>query len=203
MPRKTRPLDRESGVVRDASLVIIASEDTYAVKQYFARFRTCKVQFVILPSTDDGMSSPEHVLTRLCHAVDEHATEPGDSFWLCIDRDRWDHATLSHVISECHARNFNVAMSNPCFELWLLLHFRDVSETLKTCEDVRKQLLLLLGGYGKQCCKSIGITENMVHEALCRAKDMDRESSPLLTTTATHVYKILEELLQRDSIRFS
>lgn len=34
MPRKTRPLDRESGVVRDASLVIIASEDTYAVQQF-------------------------------------------------------------------------------------------------------------------------------------------------------------------------
>jgi hypothetical protein len=33
MPKKTRPLERSRGVDRDASLVIIASEDQYAVKQ--------------------------------------------------------------------------------------------------------------------------------------------------------------------------
>ena len=29
MPHKKRPLDRDSGVVRDASLLVIACEDTY------------------------------------------------------------------------------------------------------------------------------------------------------------------------------
>ncbi len=203
MPRKTRPLDRDSGVVRDASLVIIASEDTYAVKQYFARFKTKKVQFLVLPSTDDGRSAPGHVLDRLCDAVKEHATEAGDSFWLCIDRDRWDSAKLSHVVSQCHARDFNVAMSHPCFELWLLLHFQPVSEQLSACQDVRERLLSLNGGYSKQCCKSIGITGHMVHQAIERAKQLDRSGNPLLTTSGTHVYKILEMLLEKDAIRFS
>lgn len=203
MPRKTRSLDRDGGVVRDASLVIIASEDTYAVKQYFARFRPRKIQFVVLPSEHDGLSSPEHVLERLCKSVEDNATEPGDSFWLCIDRDRWDHAKLAHVISQCHARKFRVAMSNPCFELWLLLHFQPVSEQLATCEDVRARLVALHGGYSKQCCKSIGITEDMVYTAIDRAKQLDNGTNPLLTTTATHVYKILELLIERDTIRFS
>lgn len=43
MPLKPRPLDRDNGVVRDASLVIIASEDRYAVKQYFSRFKPRRV----------------------------------------------------------------------------------------------------------------------------------------------------------------
>ena len=30
MPLRRRPLDRDGGVVRDASLIVIASEDTYA-----------------------------------------------------------------------------------------------------------------------------------------------------------------------------
>jgi hypothetical protein len=201
MPRKTRPLDRDSGVVRDASLVIIASEDTYAVKQYFARFKTKKVQFLVLPSTD-GRSSPEHVLDRLRNAVNDNATELGDSFWLCIDRDRWDHASLSHVVSQCHAKNFRVAMSSPCFELWLLLHFQEVSEQLGTCQEVMAKLRSLHGGYSKQCCRSVGITEEMVREAISRAKHLDHSDNPLLETTSTHVYKILELLIEKDAIRF-
>jgi hypothetical protein len=48
MPRKRRTLDRDGGTVRDASLVIIASEDKYAVSQYFRMFRTRRVVFKVL-----------------------------------------------------------------------------------------------------------------------------------------------------------
>ena len=53
MPRKNRPLDRTTGLVRDSSIVVIACEDTHAVKQYFAKFRTRRVQFKVLP-TEEG-----------------------------------------------------------------------------------------------------------------------------------------------------
>jgi hypothetical protein len=55
MPRKSRPLDRTTGLVRDSSIVVIACEDTHAVKQYFAKFRTRRVQFKVLP-TEEGYS---------------------------------------------------------------------------------------------------------------------------------------------------
>ena len=84
MPRKKRPLDRDSGVVRDASLVVIACEDTHAVKQYFARFRTRKVQFHVLP-TQDEHSSPQDVLARLDRFKEEFATQERDVFWVCVD----------------------------------------------------------------------------------------------------------------------
>ena len=35
MPLKKRPLDRDRGVLRDASLIVIASEDTYAMQAAF------------------------------------------------------------------------------------------------------------------------------------------------------------------------
>jgi len=64
MPRNRSPLDREGGRVRDASLIVIASEDTYAVKHYLAKFLTKRVQFIVLP-TAGGRSSPAAVLERL------------------------------------------------------------------------------------------------------------------------------------------
>ena len=74
MPRKKRPLDRDSGVLRDAKLIVIASEDKYAVQSYFRRFRTKKAQFVVLP-TEDCHSSPENVIARLDKYYSTEATE--------------------------------------------------------------------------------------------------------------------------------
>ena len=77
MPLKPRKLDRENGIVRDASLIVIASEDTHAVKQYFQRFHTTKVQVEILP-TEDGRSSPQAVVQRLDDYKADRQLGPGD-----------------------------------------------------------------------------------------------------------------------------
>jgi len=70
MPLKPRKLDRENGIEPDASLIVVASEDTYAVERYFRLFHTTKVQVKVLP-TDDGRSSPEAIVQRL----DKYAAE--------------------------------------------------------------------------------------------------------------------------------
>ncbi len=84
--RKKRPLDRSTSVVRDASLIVIASEDKYAVRQYFEFFRSTKIQFKVL-ETQDGKSAPEHVLTRLDEYMKEFDIGDGDEFWLVSDCD--------------------------------------------------------------------------------------------------------------------
>ena len=77
MPRKTRPLDRDRGVVRDASLIVIASEDEYVVRDYFSRFATRRVQVVVIP-TEDGRSAPADVIARLDRDGDilQHPARP-------------------------------------------------------------------------------------------------------------------------------
>lgn len=50
--RKKRPLDRKVKVVRDASLVVIASEDRYAVRQYFDFFESTRMQLRVLETRD-------------------------------------------------------------------------------------------------------------------------------------------------------
>ena len=68
--RKKRPIDRSASLSRDATLVVIASEDRYAIKQYFEFFRSTRVQFRVL-ETDHGESSPAHVLSRLTEYMKE------------------------------------------------------------------------------------------------------------------------------------
>ena len=62
--RKPRPLKRIDGVHRDATLIVIASEDRYAVKQYFDLFKSTQIQFRVLEKTECN-SAPEQVMARL------------------------------------------------------------------------------------------------------------------------------------------
>jgi len=208
MPRKKRPLDRDSGVVRDASLVVIACEDTHAVRQYFARFRTRRVQFVVLP-TQGGHSSPQNVLERLDAFKGEVATEAGDSFWVCIDTDHWvraNHvANLTEVLRQCRQKGYGVAVNNPCFELWLLLHFREYSPSATVpCSTVESALRRAAGGYQKGRCAHLAIHASQVHLAVTRAKALDTDPDEVLPPhPVTRVYRLVELLQSRDSIQLN
>ncbi len=52
----------------------------------------------------------------------ERKNQPYDEIWLVFDRDEVSPANLQQVLKEAQAEGFNVAFSNPKFELWLLLH---------------------------------------------------------------------------------
>jgi hypothetical protein len=205
MPRKKRTLDRDSGVVRDASLVIIASEDTHAVSQYFRRFRTRRVVFKVL-HTQDCHSSPRDVMTRLQTYRAEEATVEGDQFWVCIDTDHWiepNHiANLTDVLRECRQKNYQVAVSNPCFELWLLLHFvpLDPGQESCRCEVIEKQLRSFAGAYQKHNVSALSLTEESVYEAIERATKLDCDNQALPTKLMTRVYRLLNVLIERESI---
>ncbi len=205
MPRKMRPLDRDGGVVRDASLVVIACEDTHAVKQYFARFRTRKVQFIVLP-TEDGSSSPQHVLDRLDEFKRAEATQPGDRFWVCIDTDHWVQANhikkLAEVLRQCRQKGYDVAINNPCFEIWLLLHFEDYSPVTPTaCVDVERALRRAVGSYRKSKGDRLAIEPSQVASAVTRAERMDTSPEEVLPShPMTRVYRLIRLLQDRDSI---
>lgn len=151
MTLKPRPLVRETATFRDDRLFIVACEDTYAPKQYFDIFEIPRVQIHVVP-TEDGRSSPQHVLDRLLNF--EHADY--DQRWLLLDVDHRGSGShlrnLVETLSEAKRQEVNVAICNPCFELWLLLHHRDEGACTRfaDCSDVERTLREVLGGYNKR-----------------------------------------------------
>jgi hypothetical protein len=49
--------------------------------------------------------------------------ETGDEVWAVFDRD--EHERFDEAIKRCGEAGVFVARSNPCFEIWLILHFTD------------------------------------------------------------------------------
>ena len=119
---------------RDARIIVIASEGKDTERIYFqalaSEYANPRVHVHILERGEDEQnnSSPEHVLTQLNDYKRDYSLEEDDELWLVIDKDRWTEAMLSHVAAECAQNDFmHMALSNPCFELWLLLHLVDAT----------------------------------------------------------------------------
>ena len=198
MTLKPRPLVRDAATYRDDRLLIVACEDTYAPKQYFDLFQIPRVQIHVAPS-EGGRSSPSHVLERLLGF--EHAEY--DERWLLLDVDHrgaGPHvAELTQTLSEARRQQVNVAICNPCFELWLLLHHRgeDVCRGLSRCGDVEGELRGVLGTYNKRRLDPGQFSRRSVVEACMRARLFDQSPAWSIPDGQTaQVYRILESLAE-------
>lgn len=160
LPRR-RLLDRTTNV-RDAAIFYVATEDTHAADQYFRALQQnglvdrARVQVVVLP-TSDGQSAPGWLIQRLDEhreRLDSHLEQ--DQFWLLPDIDHHRDKELSDVAARVAQKGYRLAASNPCFEVWLLLHETDDLSDVQTYEEHPRaaaactaKLRAVLGNYDK------------------------------------------------------
>jgi hypothetical protein len=152
--RKRRPLTRDSASLRDDRLFIIACDDTYAPKQYFQFFRLPRVQVHVFAS-ENGACGASHVLDRLLSVN----CEEDDERWLLLDTDHYTNGAhvkeFMKVIRDARRKGIYVALSKPCFEIWLLLHHvnGESVSTLANAKAAERALRKELGRYDKRHLK--------------------------------------------------
>lgn len=126
-PEARREPSREPG-----RLILIVCEGEVTEREYFEAFRGwCKN-----PRVEIDFECPAGVpLTLVSRAKDRRdrasfeASRTGDDFvrydevWCVFDVD--DHPIVPDARAQARGAGLRIAMSNPCFELWLLLHFTD------------------------------------------------------------------------------
>ncbi|MBO6255999.1 MAG: RloB domain-containing protein [Bacteroidaceae bacterium] len=204
---------------RDARLIVIASEGKDTERIYFKalakEYTNPRVHVHILERSEDEQnnSSPEHVLKQLNDYKGHYELESDDELWLVVDRDRWTEAMLSRVATECAQDNFmHVALSNPCIELWLLLHLVDT--TLLTSEEeqlwmenrrksknadpyLKVRLRQEMGSYHESSYDARMLIEH-VDVAIARAEALDKNPTDRWPQTlGTRVYLLAESVMNR------
>lgn len=145
MGRKRKEFQRKSGF-RDARLFVIATEGQRTESKYFSDlnaeeyFPNNNVKVEIIPS-ENGLSAPRHVLGRLDDFKKKYRIKEDDELWMVVDRDfkSWTVKELSESRQLCAQKGYSLALSNPCFELWLLLHVVDIDAlSAKEKEKLRR-----------------------------------------------------------------
>lgn len=123
--RQRKEFLREEGK-KSARLIVIAAEGRRTENIYFESLRmeheAQNVHVEILERRDNN-SSPENVYGQILAFEKQYEINEDDELWVVVDRDRWTSKELSSVARKCFQhKNFRFCLSNPCFEIWLLLH---------------------------------------------------------------------------------
>jgi hypothetical protein len=129
----------------------------------------------------------------------------GDTAAIFLDRDH--HFKGAHTPQTLEAlrvgrtAGFEVAISNPCFELWLLLHHEEVSPDadLDNCASVESSLRARLGSYNKTNILPgqfpLDLVETAIRRARALEKSPDSSTALLPLPIGTRVYRLLEKIL--------
>ncbi len=144
-------------------------------------------------------SAPSHVVKRMERQPRKRPLGNGDQAWMLVDKDAWNESSLLELSKWVRGGDaYHLALSNPKFEYWLLLHYES-GNALKDARDCDTRLLRHWSTYTKS-------TENMSHlktrvqDAIANARHRDTppcEDWP--RTPGSTVYRLVERLLQFES----
>lgn len=192
---------------RDYRLFAIACEGSVRERDYFERFEVLSTRITVdlISDVDEygnvvisSKSSPEHVLNRAQVYADNTNLVSGDQMWIVVDVDRWPEEQLSVLAQECYSRGWNLAVSNPCFEVWLCYHMEtDISDEGRERDSAffKNHLsTLTIEGYSPDVYAPLAF----VAAENARSKDLD----PMLRIPpykVTHVYRLMDQLQQYTS----
>lgn len=225
MPREPIPLIRQGGYIDAEKLFILSYEGTVTEKKYFQDFRASKyfnnnglIEIVPLKRPKDKGSDPFSVKKLLKEAKKEYGFKFTDEFWLIVDRDDWESIhklSFDDLVIECkNETNFHLAMSNPCFEIWLVLHLKNLSEFSEAEQALifenakignKNHIDILVGqlqggdrGYNKRPNPNIYLP--LTKTAIERAKSIDNLEEDYPKSIGTHLYKLVEKLIENESL---
>ncbi len=214
MPRERHEFFRESNTNEKERIVVLAFEGNITEEKYFEEFRKSDkfnddliYLHLLTRQEEDTRSAPKQVFEQLKkEARDEYNFGSKDELWMIIDTDRWKN--IPQIVEACKKQNnMFVAVSNPCFEFWLLLHVKDIQEyspqeqlNLLTNKKVSnrkryidKQIEALIGVFNKLNPRPELFLPHLVF-AVEQARKLDNLNEDFPSALGSHIYKLIEKI---------
>lgn len=178
MGRRGGRLRRRAPRLEPRKRVLILCEGKVTEPRYFQAFsrehRNQLVVIEVVPECGVPKTLVEHAVERKNQALRE-AKRRGDPFlkydeiWCVFDVD--EHPNLEEAKNQARDNKLNLAISNPCFELWVLLHFRD-----QRAHQSRAQVQAACREHLREFVKEVpyGKVQPAYAEAVTRAKELQK-----------------------------
>ena len=156
---------------------------------------------VLIPSIDvkgTGMNTTS--LVKYTQRTINHSNKVYGQVWVVFDKDDYSDEQFDSAIKNC---NYNVAWSNPNFELWLLSHFKKVNRCISK-DDVLQELSkeFQKDGLGEYAKNDVNIfdkatKDGKLHTAIrnCECmEEINKDGQSSKRNPMTKVYKIVDGL---------
>jgi len=186
-------------------VVVIVCDDSATAPAYLEHLKREVRQFVTLRiyPASCGEGSPARVVDRAIRhhddlSLDQQPDETSrDCVWALIDLEHEDHRRrqAKHEKQRAEEKGVRVALSDPCYEVWTLLHLEDAGSAFANCAQVIERVRYLWRRqFGEPVDRKARIDYgriiSMRHEAAARARKHHRADDP----SWTEVYQILENI---------
>ncbi len=172
------------------------------------RLRTLQVE-VIHPNATDPRSIVSAAIEYKQERIDddrwrENNDDPqqNDTVWAVFDGDEHlQHApqNWNDAIQLAENNDVNLAVSNPCFELWYLLHYQNQNANINR-NNAKQILRNHIPNYEKSDTLYPDPLENLTNNAISRAEQLSQRTEadelPFYTNPSTGVYKLVRSLLK-------
>lgn len=147
-------LRRSSGSIIPAQSVLIVCEGEKTEPIYFSSFVE-KYNLITVEVVPAKGSAPVSIVSDAAERKKERRNRskgsvklvPYDHVYCVFDVD--EHPDIPSALETARQNKIQVALSNPCFEYWLLLHFDHVGSTGLTRKRAVQELEKKLGQYKK------------------------------------------------------
>ncbi|MFB9293399.1 RloB family protein [Persicitalea jodogahamensis] len=142
MPKQNRSY-KKGAPHRDARLFIIIAEGERE-DSYFHWFdaRNSRLSILIV-DRPKNTSAPKYFIDRINKAEEEgiYSPQANDQVWFVCDVDRWREQIEALRLSCEQVPNWNIAVSNKCFEVWLHFHSGSISHPIDvSCAELKSSL---------------------------------------------------------------
>ena len=186
-----------SAPIRPALLVFVEgrrTEELYLVDWH--RRQRERILVAIHPFRGEPLQLVEKALaTKRAEAHEERKLRgrPHDQIWCVFDRD--EHRTFAEAIALAERNDIFLAISNPCLELWFLLHFQDQTahlerhaaqervQTLLHCSKVLSESALVELAERYDAAKERAMSLDAMHA---------RDGSPPASNPSSSVWKLID-----------
>lgn len=186
-------LKRKGNFGRQNKVVLIITEKTEKI--YFENFKKLKRGINVEIRKDTG--SDPITLVKFSNKIKNDYDV--DRIYCVYDVNSTDEDSLIEAQRLASNSGINSCVSNPCFEIWFLLHFDYSTTTLSSYSDVKRELSRYLSDYEKN--KNVyGRLQSLQAKAISHAKQLElhhkREciASIRRCNPSTQIYMLVEYL---------
>ncbi len=149
-PTPRRPFRRrEWGKGKYPERYVLATEGSETEPDYFEMIQDkfgegFSFFFDFAKSRNIRKPDPVNTLKFMKKELKEKELKRDDEAWIIVDRDEWTEEQIKPLYKWAKKKkNYHVAFSNPCFEVWLLFHFEEWKNyrSSKECKSCLKSYL--------------------------------------------------------------
>lgn len=140
---------RKENIKAPKKKILIVCEGKKTERLYFDGFKTRNSGVEIL--TPHGKcTNPKNIVDFAEYEMKKESIDfdEGDSVWCVFDVDENSNSVLKDTSDHAKKLKIKIALSNPCFELWYLLHYKQHSSEIFR-DDVIKELKMFIKDYEK------------------------------------------------------